>query len=184
MELHGAHGYLLDSFLRAGDVGFVVEVIRETRLQIGPERPLCLRFSNFTVDDFKVGYIDSPGALEVLLRPLIEAGVTLFHPSTRRFWEPAFPDFSDSLTLAGWTRKISGLPTVIVGNIGLKTDEFAGAGPESLDSLERLLNEDQFDLAAVGRPLITEPRWGDKVRDRQFDGITDFYEDAPKEVFP
>jgi 2,4-dienoyl-CoA reductase-like NADH-dependent reductase (Old Yellow Enzyme family) len=182
VELHGAHGYLLDSFLRAGDTGFVTEIIRETRLKIGPDLPLCFRFSNWTAEDLTASYFDTPAELERLLKLMIEAGVDIFHPSTRRFWEPVFDD--DPLTLAGWTRRITGMPTIIVGNIGLKTEGFSGPGPESLESLERLLNAGEFDLAAVGRPLITEPEWGNKVRDRRFSEIADFYERATKEVFP
>ena len=182
VELHGAHGYLLDSFLRAGDTGFATEIIRETRLKIGPDLPLCFRFSNWTGEDLTASYFDTPAELERLLKLMIEAGVDIFHPSTRRFWEPAFK--GDQLTLAGWTRRITGMPTIIVGNIGLKTEEFSGSGPESLESLERLLNAGEFDLAAVGRPLITEPEWGNKVRERQFDQIAEFYESSTKEVFP
>lgn len=182
VELHGAHGYLLDSFMRAGDMGFVTEIIRETRLKIGPDMPLCLRFSNWRADDMKDSYFNSPAQLEALLKQVIEAGVDVLHPSTRRFWQHPFED--EPLTLAGWTRKISGLPTIIVGNIGLKTSGLAGSGSGSLESLERLLNQDEFDLAAVGRPLITEPEWGHKVEQRKFDQITDFYEAAPREVFP
>lgn len=182
VELHGAHGYLLDSFLRAGDTGFVTEIIRETRLKIGPDLPLCFRFSNWTAEDPTASYFDTPAELERLLKLMIEAGIDIFHPSTRRFWEPVFD--AEPLTLAGWTRRITGMPTIIVGNIGLKTEEFSGSGSASLDSLERLLNAGEFDLAAVGRPLITEAEWGNKVRGKRFDQIEDFYEGSPKEVFP
>lgn len=182
VELHGAHGYLLDSFLRAGDTGFATEIIRETRLKIGPDLPLCLRFSNWTAEDLTASYFDTPAKLERLLKLMIEAGVNVFHPSTRRFWEPPFKD--EPLTLAGWTRRITGMPTIIVGNIGLKTEEFSGSGRASLDNLERLLNAGEFDLAAIGRPLITEPDWGNKVREQKYDLIADFYQDAPKELYP
>ena len=182
VELHGAHGYLLDSFMRAGDMGFATEIIRETRLKIGPDLPLCLRFSNWRVDDMTASYFHSPAELETLLSAVVEAGVDMLHPSTRRFWEPPFD--RDPLTLAGWTKKLTGLPTFIVGNIGLKSEEFAGDGKESLKALEKLLNDGQFDLVAIGRPLITEPEWGRKVRERRFGEIRDFYEKAPGEVYP
>jgi len=182
VELHGAHGYLLDSFLRAGDTGFAAEIVRETRLKIGPVMPLCLRFSNWRVDDMEDRYFRTPAELERLLKLMTEAGVDVFHPSTRRFWEPPFAD--EPLTLAGWTRRITGRPTIIVGNIGLNTREFTGSGPASRGALERLLNAGEFDLAAVGRPLITEPEWANKVRNGRYGEIADFYESAPKEVFP
>ena len=61
VEIHGAHGYLLDQFFwdgtnqrtdgYGGDLvartRFAVEVIREVRSQVGPEYPICLRYSQW-----------------------------------------------------------------------------------------------------------------------------------------
>ena len=45
------------------------------------------------------------------LAPLIDAGVDVLHPSTRRHYVPAFAD--SPLSLAGWTRKLWGSPTML-----------------------------------------------------------------------
>ena len=50
----------------------------------------------------------------------MDAGVDLFHCSQRRFWEPEFE--GSDLNLAGWTRKLSGVPTITVGSISLDRD--------------------------------------------------------------
>lgn len=182
VELHAAHGYLLDSYLRAGDTGFVVEVIQETRRVLGPDRPIVLRFSTWTVDDYAANYFTSPRQLESLLAPLVDAGVDVFHPSVRRFWVSPFPD--DEIGLAGWTRRVTGQPTIVVGNIGLATVELTSPGPASLDALIDRYDAGQFDLACIGRPLITDPAWVNKVRAGEFDRIKEFYPEAPKEIYP
>ena len=41
LELHSAHGYLLDSFLRAGRVDYVCDLVREICLQLGPGYPIA-----------------------------------------------------------------------------------------------------------------------------------------------
>jgi 2,4-dienoyl-CoA reductase-like NADH-dependent reductase (Old Yellow Enzyme family) len=105
----------------------------------------------------------------------------VFHASTRRFWLPEF-DGSD-LNLAGWTRKITEAPTITVGNIGLSTSEFCGDGPESARELQRRFDQGEFDMAAIGRPLINDPEWCDKVGEGRTDAILDFTKDANK-IYP
>ncbi len=182
IELHCAHGYLLDSFLRAGDTGYVVEVLRELRTQVGQDLPICVRFSTWKVGEFEANYIDSVKKLESILNPLCDAGVDLFHPSVRRFWVSPFGE-EDDLGLAGWTRKISGKPTITVGNIGLITSELTEEGPQSLAELQRRFDAGYFDLAALARPLITEPAWVSKAGNGDYEAIKDFYPEAPQEVY-
>ena len=131
VEIHGAHGYLLDQFFwdgtnqrtdaYGGDLvartRFAVEVIREVRSQVGPEFPVCLRFSQWKQQDYNAKLAQTPAELERFLAPLTAAGVDLFHCSQRRFWEPEFE--GSSLNLAGWTKKLTGKPTVTVGSITL-----------------------------------------------------------------
>ncbi|MEJ0041446.1 MAG: hypothetical protein WDM81_04245 [Rhizomicrobium sp.] len=62
---------------------------------------------------------------------MIDAGVDIFHCSTRRFWEPEFE--GSDLNLAGWTKKLSGKPTISVGSVTLSNDfitAFRQAGAE------------------------------------------------------
>ena len=62
---------------------------------------------------------------------LREAGVDALHCSNRRFWEGEWD--GDRRNLAGWTKAISGLPTITVGSVGLDTDVMTtfmeGEGP-------------------------------------------------------
>lgn len=178
MELHAAHGYLLDSFLRVGEVAYVAELIRGIRHQCGMEFKIAVRFSNWRVNDFEASYLENPVDLERMLKPLVDASVDLLHPSVRRFWEFPFGS-DDDLGLAGWTRKITGLPTVLVGNVGLSTAELIGNGPEGISEINRRFAAGHFDLIAMGRPLITDAEWVNKVCAGRFEEITEFFADAP-----
>ncbi len=96
---------------------------------------------------------------------LIDAGVDIFHCSTRRFWEATFE--GSDLNLAGWTKKLTGLPTVTVGSINCNTaytDQDSPAIVDNLDRLWEMLERGDFDLVAVGRALIANPAWPQLIR--------------------
>ncbi|MCG4451741.1 MULTISPECIES: NADH:flavin oxidoreductase [unclassified Pseudomonas] len=197
VEIHGAHGYLVDQFFWAGsnqrsdeyggDLAqrsrFAIELIQAVRAAVGPEFPIIFRFSQWKQQDYSARLVETPEALEAFLKPLSDAGVDIFHCSTRRFWEPEF-DGSD-LNLAGWTRKLTGKPTITVGSVGLdgeflqfmvKTDKVAE--PASLENLLERLNNQEFDLVAVGRALLVDPDWALKVREGREGDILPFSREA------
>jgi 2,4-dienoyl-CoA reductase-like NADH-dependent reductase (Old Yellow Enzyme family) len=94
---------------------------------------------------------------------LAAAGVDIFHCSQRRFWEPEF-DGSD-LNLAGWTKKLTGKPTITVGSVSLGTEMIATvlggerAAVTSLGDLIERIERQEFDMVAIGRALIANPDW-------------------------
>lgn len=178
VEFHGAHGYLLDQFFwsatnqRPDRYGgglqqrsrFAVELIQECRRRVGPRFPLLLRFSQWKQLDYDAKLFASAAELADFLEPLVDAGVDIFHCSTRRFWDPAFAD--SELTLAGWTRKLAGRPTIAVGSVTLGNDfksaqgkQFAAIDQSAVDRLNAFLERGEFDLVAVGRALLANPDW-------------------------
>jgi len=177
VEIHAAHGYLIDEFFwertnrrtdrfggsRRQRTRFAVEVLRAVRRRVGPDFPVSFRFSQWKQQDYTVRLADTPGELAEILEPLVDAGVSVLHASSRRFWEPAFPAEND-LTIAGWTKKISGLPVIMVGGAGLDRPGLKEAMPASLDVLDKPLARDEFDVLAVGRALLADPEWVPKVR--------------------
>jgi 2,4-dienoyl-CoA reductase-like NADH-dependent reductase (Old Yellow Enzyme family) len=101
------------------------------------------------------------------MRPLVEAGIDLFDCSTRVFSRPAFA--GSDLTLAGWTRKVTGRPTMAVGGVGLSKDlqsSFMNAtvAVNNLDTVMHCFERGDFDLIAVGRSLLIDPTWAQKAR--------------------
>ncbi|AZK47971.1 NADH:flavin oxidoreductase [Paenibacillus lentus] len=201
IELHGAHGYLIDQFFWketnqrtdryggdfVGRTRFATEVISACRLTVGPEFPIVLRFSQWKGTDYTAKLVKTPNELESFLAPLVDAGVDIFHCSTRRFWEPEFE--SSQLNLAGWTKKLTGKPTITVGSIGLDRDvtsfftEGKGASLSRVDELIERLEHEEFDLVAVGRGLLADPAWASKLREGRIDDWIPFDPEAIKQLY-
>jgi 2,4-dienoyl-CoA reductase-like NADH-dependent reductase (Old Yellow Enzyme family) len=183
VELHGAHGYLIDQFfwdgvnLREDAYGsadlpgrarFAADILRAVRKAVGPDYPVIIRISQWKQQDFTVKLAETPKALEAWLGALVDAGADVLHCSQRRFWEPEFE--GSDLNFAGWARKLTGAPAITVGSVGLSGEFIAAyAGeksePASLDRLEAMMERGDFELVAVGRALLQDPEWVAKVRD-------------------
>ncbi|MFF4311636.1 NADH:flavin oxidoreductase [Streptomyces sp. 900105755] len=191
VELHGAHGYLLDQFLWAGTnrrtdayggdpvarTKFAAEIVAAVRDSVSPEFPVIFRYSQWKSDNYDARLAETPEELEAILTPLAAAGVDVFHASTRRYWIPEF-DGSD-LNLAGWTKKLTGRPTITVGSVGLDGDfikAFAGegSGTRGIDDLLDSLERDEYDMVAVGRALLQDPEWAAKILTGRTDELTSY----------
>lgn len=192
VELHGAHGYLVDQFFwdksnrrqdaYGGDLvqrtRFAADILKAIRSSVGPDFVIIHRFSQWKQQDFSARLAHTPDELASFLQPLADAGADIFHCSTRRFWEPEFE--GSELNLAGWSKKLTGKPSITVGSVGLKGNDFVAAfkGESSevgeLGELETRLTRDEFDLVAVGRALITDANWAAKVRDKRFAELMPF----------
>ena len=185
IELHGAHGYLIDQFLWSGTnrrtdayggdpvarTRFGAEIVAAVRKAVSPGFPVIFRFSQWKSENYDARIAATPAELDALLAPLAEAGVDAFHASTRRYWVPEF-DGSD-LNLAGWTKKLTGKPVITVGSVGLDGDFIRGrqggiAPVKGIDDLLDRLEQGEFDLVAVGRALLQDPEWAAKVLDGRF----------------
>ncbi|MCS0600448.1 NADH:flavin oxidoreductase [Streptomyces sp. LP11] len=188
VEIHGAHGYLVDQFLWAGTnrrtdsyggdpvsrARFAAEIVAAVRAAVSADFPVIFRYSQWKQQDYTARLAESPAELESILAPLAAAGVDAFHASTRRYWEPEF-DGSD-LNLAGWTKKLTGKTTISVGSVGLDGDfmgAFQGQGSQvsGIDNLLDRLEADEFDLVAVGRALLQDPEWAAKVLADRFEEL-------------
>ncbi|GHE00171.1 NADH:flavin oxidoreductase [Streptomyces alanosinicus] len=188
VELHGAHGYLLDQFLWAGTnrrtdayggdpvarTKFSAEIVAAVREAVSPEFPILFRYSQWKQQDYAARLAETPEELEAILTPLAAAGVDVFHASTRRYWVPEFED--SDLNLAGWTKKLTGKQTITVGSVGLDGDfvnAFKGEGSpvQGIDNLLDRLEADEFDMVAVGRALLQDPQWAAKVLADRFEEL-------------
>ncbi|MBF0158486.1 MAG: NADH:flavin oxidoreductase [Magnetococcales bacterium] len=176
VEIHGAHGYLVDQFLWQGtnqrddDYGgsfanrlrFAVEVTAAVRAAVGKDFPLIFRFSQWKPQDYSARLAETQELLSQLLGPLKEAGVDIFHASSRRYWEAEFP--GSDLNLAGWVKQLTGCPVITVGSVGLDNVSWGGANATGIDPLLERLSRGEFDLVAVGRALLADYAWARKVR--------------------
>lgn len=190
VELHGAHGYIIDQFFwdgtneRGDSYGgdmiartrFASDIIRAVRAAVGPDFPVILRWSQWKQQDFAARLAPTPEMLEAFLEPLTDAGVDAYHCSQRRFWDPEFE--GSHMNLAGWVKKLSGKATITVGSVGLDTDFITSftksgidAGGKDIAKLVRLFERGDFDLVAVGRALIANPDWVSKVRSGGLDAL-------------
>jgi 2,4-dienoyl-CoA reductase-like NADH-dependent reductase (Old Yellow Enzyme family) len=148
LELHGAHGYLIDQFFwgatnkRSDAYGgkslkersrFAVEVIRAVRAAVGPDFPLIIRLSQWKQHDYSFRLAPTPDEMSDWLLPLVEAGADILHCSQRRFSVPEFPevDGEAGLNFAGWAKKLTGAASISVGSVGLSGDATAAFAEES-----------------------------------------------------
>jgi 2,4-dienoyl-CoA reductase-like NADH-dependent reductase (Old Yellow Enzyme family) len=196
VEIHGAHGYLIDQFFwhptnqrtdcyggssLAERTRFAVEIIRAVRHATGPEFPICLRISQWKLQDYTARLATTPAQMEAWLIPLVQAGVDILHCSQRRFWEPEFA--GSDLNFAGWAKKLTGKVSITVGSVGLSGDFLAAfkgeaSTPSSLDELQRRLDRGDFDLVAVGRALLADAAWAHKISEGRSAELLGFSKEA------
>ncbi len=204
LELHSAHGYLIDQFFWSGTNAredrwggatirdrsrFAAAVVTAVREAVGPDFPLILRVSQWKQQDYAARLAETPGLMTDWLAPLVEAGIDILHCSQRRFWKPEFPeiDGADGLNFAGWARKLTGAATISVGSVGLSGEFISAFGGEASTNVgfERLvarMERDEFDLVAVGGAPISDPDWVRKVRTGNAAGMTRFHAAALAEL--
>lgn len=195
VQIHGAHGYLIDQFfwegtnLREDAFGgsltqrtkFACDIISAIRAEVGADYPIILRFSQWKQQDFDHKMAPTPNELKAFLAPLVAAGVDFFDCSTRRFWEPEFD--GDARNLAGWTKQLAERPTITVGSVGLDGEFVAsfmgeGANNAPIDGLVERLEQGEFDLVGVGRALLVDPNWANKIRDGALDALIPYSKEA------
>lgn len=197
LELHGAHGYAIDQFFwhetnhRRDEWGgrtlaerarFGAEVVRACRREAGEDFPIIFRFSQWKAQDYGARLANTPGELGAFLQVLSDAGVDIFHASQRRFWEPAFA--GSELNLAGWAQKLTGKPAISVGSVGLSTDlldalvDGQDAEVTDVEALVRRMEADEFDLIAVGRALIADADWPQKLREARLEDAAPYNKES------
>ena len=195
VEVHAAHGYLLDQFLweetnqRDDGYGgpdprdrarFPAEIVAAIRRAVGPDFVITIRFSQWKEVNYEARIAPTPADLAVMLSALEAAGVDAFHASARRFWTPEWAD--SDFGIAGHTKSLSRLPVIAVGSVGLDVDvmenffgkEAQATGEAGLSELAHRFNRGDFDLISVGRGQIGDPDWVNKVREGRISEIKTF----------
>ena len=193
VEIHGAHGYLIDNFfwegtnIRDDSYGgsiekrsqFVSEIIQAVRSNISQEFIVGLRFSQWKQHDFEAKLAHTTDDLKKVLLSPVESGLDYLHSSMRRFWESEFEGSEENL--AYWTKKISNIPTIGVGSVGLESDFIdmtAPSKPASIDKAIDDISKEKYDLLAVGRALLSDHEWVLKMKEGRLKDVIPYSKEA------
>ena len=193
VEIHGAHGYLIDNFFWSGtnvredEYGgsienrsqFVSDIIKSVRENVSENFIVGLRFSQWKQHDFEAKLASNPEELKTILTSPVESGLDYLHSSMRRFWESEFEGSKENL--AYWTKKITNVPTIGVGSVGLDSDFIdmtAPATPTSIDKAIDDITNDKYDLIAVGRALLSDHEWVLKMKEGRVNDVIPYTKDA------
>ena len=193
VEIHGDHGYLIDNFLwggtniredsYGGSIGkrsqFVSDIIKAVKENVDDTFIVGLRFSQWKQHDFSAKLASTPDDLRKILIPPVEAGLDFLHSSMRRFWESEFEDSEENL--AYWTKKISNIPTIGVGSVGLDSDFIDMTAPAKPTSIDKALDDiakEKYDLIAVGRALLSDYEWVVKMKEGRLNDVIPYTKDA------
>lgn len=183
VEVHAGHGYLLDQFQWAATNDrtdrwggatlaersrFPIEVVKAVRAAVGPDFAVLLRISQWKSADLSARLVATPIELETWLGPYIDAGVDIVSVSQLRWDEAGFE--GSPLSLAGWTKKVTGVPTIVAGAVGMSGDFIQTFGgkvgePEPVDEIAARLEREEYDLVSVGRAMLADADWANRVKD-------------------
>ena len=198
IEIHGAHGYLIDNFfwsgtnIREDEYGgsienrsqFVSDIIKSIRENVSENFIVGLRFSQWKQHDFEAKLASNPEELKTILTSPVESGLDYLHSSMRRFWESEFEGSEENL--AYWTKKITKIPTIGVGSVGLDSDFIdmtAPATPTSIDKAIDDITNYKYDLIAVGRALISDHEWVLKMKEGRVNDVIPYTKDALMKLY-
>ena len=173
VELHGAHGYLINQFLspfsntRTDEYGgtqekrnrFMLEVYAAVRAAVGDDFPVTIRLSADEMVEGGLGVKDMVKVAKVIAKAGVDAiSVTagVYGSYTKGYMiAPMF--MSDGLLLkyAKAVKRAVKVPVIAVGK--LRTPQIC----------EKLIKEKIADFAAIGRPLLADPEWPNKAKKGQ-----------------
>ena len=194
VEVHSAHGYLLDQFLwaetnqRDDEYGgrtlaerarYSAEIVAAIRSAVGPDFVISYRFSQFKEVDYGAVVAVSPKDLGEMLTLLRGRGVDLFNVSSRRFHKPEWPQSEHpEFTIAEWVKSMTDAVVMTCGSVGVNVEMFANLFDDEEPSELTLERDLQFlaqrvrrgtlDLVGVGRMHIANNDFVSKVREGRY----------------
>ena len=175
IEIHGAHGYLINQFLsgfsniRDDEYGgsvqrrakFAKDIIKEIRRRVGPDFPLSFKIS---AQEFVPNGLTTEESIEIL-KLLIPEGLDVIQVSAGNDATPEWicqPMFMKQACLVDSATKIKAaidVPVMVVGRIN---DPFIA---------EEIINENKADLICMGRGLLADPELPKKAQAGRFEDI-------------
>ena len=180
IEIHGAHGFLIDNFMnkhqnRRTDcyggtmenrMKFPCDLLRHVRDRVNREFPILFRFNL---------HGESKEELAVIVSSLAGSGADILDLSSNDALAKGFDD-GEGETMIGTVRRLSGIPVMAVGGIGKtvrQNDIYAVGDPSPAFSL---IEKHEADLLGVGKGLLANPDWVDKVQKNEWRSLRPFIE--------
>ncbi|MBU2499289.1 MAG: NAD(P)-binding protein, partial [Proteobacteria bacterium] len=175
IEIHGAHGYLINQFLsrfsniREDDYGgditgrarFAVEIVREVRKRVGEDFPISFKIS---AQEFVPNGLTVDESIEIL-RHIIPAGVDMLQVSAGNDATPEWicqPMFMEKACLADSAARIKRAFDVPVMTVGRINDPLVA---------EDIVAQGKADLVGIGRGLLADPEMPRKAKQGRLDEI-------------
>lgn len=175
IEIHGAHGYLINQFLSKfsniredrygrdtiGRTRFAKEIVEEVRRCVGDDFPISFKIS---AQEFVTDGLDVDESI-VILRQLVSSGVDIVQVSAGNDGTPEWicqPMFMEKACLADSAAKIKKVLDVPVMTVGRINDPIVA---------EAIISENKADLVCIGRGLLADPEMPKKAEAGQLDDI-------------
>jgi 2,4-dienoyl-CoA reductase-like NADH-dependent reductase (Old Yellow Enzyme family)/thioredoxin reductase len=175
IEIHGAHGYLINQFLSrfsniredeyGGDVAgrsrFAREIVREVRKRVGEDFPISFKIS---AQEFVPDGLTVDESIEIL-KELVDEGIDVIQVSAGNDATPEWicqPMFMEKACLADSAARVKetfDIPVMAVGRIN---------DPVVADAI---IAEGKADLVCIGRGLLSDPEFPKKAREGRLEDI-------------
>jgi 2,4-dienoyl-CoA reductase-like NADH-dependent reductase (Old Yellow Enzyme family)/thioredoxin reductase len=175
VEIHGAHGYLVNQFLSqfsniredqyggdvAGRTRFAKEIVEAVRNRVGPEFPISFKIS---AEEYVENGLTTEQSVEIL-KILVPAGIDVVQVSAGNdvtpewICQPMFMKKACLVDSASQVKRALDIPVMAVGRIN-----------DPLIANE-IIEQDKADLVCIGRGLLADPEMPNKAREGRLDEI-------------
>ncbi|MEE9611080.1 MAG: FAD-dependent oxidoreductase [Desulfatiglandales bacterium] len=175
IEIHGAHGYLVNQFLSrfsniredeyGGDISgrtrFAREIVRELRNRVGEDFPISFKIS---AQEFVSDGLTVDESIDIL-RELVKESVDVVQVSAGNDATPEWicqPMFMEKACLADSAARIKEALNIPIMAVGRINDPIVA---------DAIIAEDKADLVCIGRGLLADPEMPKKAKEGRLNDI-------------
>ena len=175
IEIHGAHGYLVNQFLSKfsniredrygcdieGRARFAKEVVAEIRKRVDQKFPISFKIS---AEEYVAGGLTTQESIKIL-KILVAAGIDVVQVSAGNDLTPEWicqPMFMPKACLVDSASQVKTALDIPVMAVGRINDPYIA---------EQIIAKGQADLVCIGRGLLADPEMPKKAKQGRFDEI-------------
>lgn len=175
IELHGHEGYLLDQFMTSiwnqrtdkyggdleGRLKFPLKVIESIRKAVGPDFPIIFRMAAHH-------YVEGGRDIDestIIAKRFQESEIDCLHVDVGCYesWNwahpPLYMERAPTIESIASIKSVVDIPVIAVGRLGYP------------DLAEKILADGKADFIALGRQLLADPEWPNKVKEKRWEDI-------------